>query len=215
MMDSFALRRLRSQILRRESLASRPYRDIAARRAFNDHNRRRRAALVGGNARKRKFHTIVEDVAQLDQPTSPAEVAPYEAAGADDAAAGATDASAPPRSPLYVAAASGLVDRVQQLLDAGGAEVDLGGTDDDTPLHVAARNGHASVVAVLSEYLVGLDYDADGVPNGNRWSTFLSTPGPEGRTPCEEAARHGHAAVLEVLRAYDADGCDDAGAAAE
>lgn len=51
-------------------------------------------------------------------------------------------------TPLMTAAAEGLVDVVQVLLDAG-ADPDLTDKDGDTALKFARQNGHAEVVALL------------------------------------------------------------------
>jgi ankyrin repeat protein len=123
-------------------------------------------------------------------------------------------------TPLFVAAQDNRLD-VVTLLIAAGADVNKATGDDGyTPLHKAARNGHAGVVSVLIE-TVGVDLNAaltDGELVGvtplfvaaqdNRLDvvTLLIAAGADvtrarfddGCTPLHMTAQHGHAGVVDL-----------------
>lgn len=85
------------------------------------------------------------------------------------------------RTALHLAAASGQVEFVNALLEAG-ANVNLRRTDRATPLMLAATNGHAAVVAIL-------------MAHGGKPRAVDST----GAEPIEVASRHGHLSVIKTL----------------
>merc|ERR1719421_1487739 len=64
--------------------------------------------------------------------------------------------------PLHVAARTGDVDAMTQLLD-GGAEVDRANQDGATPLYVACQNGHVDAARLLLDKGADVDQSRNGV----------------------------------------------------
>ena len=85
---------------------------------------------------------------------------------------------------LHLAASCGMTDWVQELL-AAGAEINPQDGDGDTPLGMAATNGHLDCVRLLLE--------ASGIA--------VNLPDNEGETPLAKAAYHGHPEVIKLLLA--------------
>ena len=93
-------------------------------------------------------------------------------------------------TPLHLAsngATAGHV-TIAATLIAAGANVNAADFNDETPLHFAAEDGHASIVSLLIAATASLDLKNDG----------------EGRTPLYLSARNGHVFVVSMLIAAKA-----------
>ncbi len=89
-------------------------------------------------------------------------------------------------SDLFAAIQLNDFDAVKRLI-ANGADVNASSKIGNTPLHWAAKYGHAAIV----EYLVSHGADVNA---SNRF----------GYTPLHWAARSGHAAIIDILERADA-----------
>ena len=69
-----------------------------------------------------------------------------------------------------------------------GADVDTPMKDGETPVFIAAQNGHTDAIQVLKGF--GAD---------------VNTPMEDGRTPVHAAAHNGHADAIQVLKELGAD----------
>lgn len=78
--------------------------------------------------------------------------------------------------------------QIAHILVAFGAQVDLADEQGHTPLHMAARAGHAPMVAYLIEVGADVDHVSD-----------------RGRTPLYQAALGNHVAAARILLAHGAD----------
>lgn len=88
------------------------------------------------------------------------------------------------RTPLHYAAMNGRVQTTRVLLEAGAPPAHRWNDKRESPLLVAARNGHADVVALLLERLGPAD---------------VNMPAVEGETPLSVACANGHADVIEKV----------------
>ncbi|KAF7343180.1 Palmitoyltransferase [Mycena venus] len=94
-----------------------------------------------------------------------------------------------PEDTIFVAAQRGDVVAIRALLDSGRARATDHDSENVTPLHWAAINGHVDVCQLLLEE--GAEVDA---PGGNLMAT-----------PMQWAARYGHLYVIRLLVAHGAD----------
>ncbi|CAM9606355.1 unnamed protein product, partial [Hapterophycus canaliculatus] len=94
------------------------------------------------------------------------------------------------RTPLHYAAMNGRVEATRVLLEAGAPPAHRLNDRRESPLFVAARNGHAGVVALLLQELGPAD---------------VNMPAAEGQTPLSVACANGHAEVVEKLLQKGAD----------
>lgn len=115
------------------------------------------------------------------------------------------------RTALSMAAMGGYTSIIEELLDAGAHIEGLGGNDDETPLILAARNGHEVVVNQLlqakARVNVGSSVIALSLAAMGGYASIVKrlldagayVDGIAGRTPISLAARNGHEAVVKLL----------------
>lgn len=119
------------------------------------------------------------------------------------------------RTPLHEAASGGYLEIATLLVDHG-AKVNLLDRHDQTPLHVAAKNGHAGMVKYLGRKALLNPQDAQGqtplhqaAMSGHTETVTalidagvkINVPDAEGRGALHLAAADGHDATVEVLAA--------------
>ena len=109
-------------------------------------------------------------------------------AAVDSSSSGADSSSSDVTTPMYIAAQNGNVAELEQLLVAGGADMNttVGGA---TPLYIAVQKGHVAVV----ERLLHAGADANRARADN------------GATPLFHATYDGQRAIVELLLAAGAD----------
>ena len=120
-------------------------------------------------------------------------------------------------TPLHLAAKSGDMDKVRELLEGGKYGVNCFDLGRWTPLHMAAYCGHLGVVKVLiSEFKANVNACTDSgetplhqaASNGHsgvvrvlisEFKSDVNTPTNSGETPLHKAARQNHLDVVRVL----------------
>ncbi|UKZ82545.1 hypothetical protein TrVFT333_010334 [Trichoderma virens FT-333] len=92
------------------------------------------------------------------------------------------------RTPLHSAAEKGLVDNMKVLFEAANTLVDMKDRYDDTPLHLAVKNGHLKAVSYLLDI-----------------GSSINTRGRDSRTPLFQAAYAGEVDIVAELLDHGAD----------
>lgn len=93
--------------------------------------------------------------------------------------------------PFCQATLNGDVEAVKAMLDANPELIDYCDTGANTPLHLAARAGHDSVVDIL-------------MPLAKKYGCRINAQNEDGNTPLHEAVSHGHSdAVAAISKAAD------------
>ena len=101
---------------------------------------------------------------------------------------------------LQLACTAGRTDCARHLL-AKGADVNAKGNGGSTPLHAAARNGHASTVVLLLDELRARDKKQAGffAPGGRLLEAALLSSDSAWRSPLIAAAERGRGECIRVL----------------